>query len=240
MINQYTVPIGKAAELIGVSVKTLRRWDKSGKFRSFRYKSTGNRYYSQEDIDLFLNDPVAIARQWAFSSNPKQPKPDFHCRMRDVFQARLETFQNKLTKSMSDDEASLITAITGEIGNNSFDHNLGNWPDILGIFFSPTPNREIVLADRGRGILFTLGRIDSTLKTHTQALTVAFTKVISGRSPEVRGNGLKFVKNVVIANPIKLSFQTGDALLELSEEKNQVNVKKTQQAIRGCFAIIKY
>jgi len=240
MNNQYNISIGKASSLLDVSVDTLRRWDKNGKFVAVRHKSSGNRYYSQEDIDLFLDDPVAIARQWAFSSNPKQPKPDFHCRTRDIFQARLETFQHKLTKLMRVEEASLITAVAGEIGNNSFDHNLGNWPDILGIFFSFTPNREIVLADRGRGILLTLGRIDLTLKTHIQALTVAFTKRISGRSPEVRGNGLKFVKNVVTSYPLKLSFQTGDALLELSEEENQVNVKMTQETIRGCFAIIKY
>ena len=29
---------------------------------------------------------------------------------------------------------SVIIAITGEIGNNSFDHNLGKWPDTPGIF----------------------------------------------------------------------------------------------------------
>ncbi|MEA3355184.1 MAG: MerR family transcriptional regulator [Patescibacteria group bacterium] len=238
--NQYNISIGKASSLIGVSIDTLRRWDKNGKFIAVRHKSSGNRYYSQEDIDLFLNDSVALARKWAFSSVPILPKSNFHCRTRDVFQARLETFQDKLTKSIGIEKSSLVTAVTGEIGNNSFDHNLGNWPDILGIFFAITLNREVVVADRGRGILVTLGRIDSTLKTDTQALAVAFTKIISGRSPEVRGNGLKFVKNIVTSNPIKLSFQTGNALLELSEKKDKVKVKVVDKTVRGCFAIIKY
>ena len=240
MNNQYNIPISKASKLIGVSIDTLRRWDKKGKFTATRLTPTGNRYYSKQDIDLFLNDPVAMARQWVLASNPKLPESDLYCQTRDVFQSRLEGFQNRLTKSVGIESSSLVTAITGEIGNNSFDHNLGNWPDTLGIFFSYTPKREIILADRGRGILTTLGRVDPTLETHTQALTIAFTKIISGRSPEVRGNGLKFVKKVVTSHPLGLSFQTGNALLELSEKENKVNVKAIQENIRGCFAIIKY
>ncbi len=238
--NQDNIPIGKASSLIGVSIDTLRRWDKNGKFTATRLTPSGNRYYSKADIDLFLDDPVAIARQWVFASSPKLLKSGFYCKTRDVFQSRLENFQSKLTKLIGIESSSLITAITGEIGNNSFDHNLGNWPDVLGIFFSHTPKREIVLADRGRGILTTLERVDPTLKTHTQALTVAFTKIISGRSLEARGNGLKFVKRIVTTHPLKLSFQTGNALLELSKKENKVNVKIVQENIRGCFVIIKY
>jgi ribosomal protein L28 len=240
IMDKKYIPIGKTSKMIGVSIKTLRRWDKSGKFTAVRHSSSGNRYYLLRDIELLLNDPVAIARQWAFNSSPKPPHADFHCRTRDVFQARLESFQHKLTKSTNDQVSSLITAIAGEIGNNSFDHNLGNWPDILGIFFSPTPNKKIVLVDRGQGILATLKKVDPTLKTHAQALTVAFTKRISARSSEARGNGLKFVRSIVTSHPFKLSFQTGNALLELSEKENLVNVKIVQETVRGCFAIIKY
>jgi len=239
MDNKY-IPIGKTSKMIGVSIKTLRRWDKSGKLAAVRHSSSGNRYYLLKDIGLLLNDPVDVARQWAFSFNPRPPQANFHCRTRDVFQARLEGFQHKLTKSTNIQTSSLVTAIAGEIGNNSFDHNLGNWPDILGIFFSFTPNKKIVLADRGQGILATLKRVDSTLKTHAQALTTAFTKTISARSLEARGNGLKFVKSVVTSHPFKLSFQTGNALLELSEKENLVNVKVVQETIRGCFVIIGY
>lgn len=240
MNDQHNVPIGKAAKLIGVSIDTLRRWDKNGKFTALRHSRSGNRYYNRRDIELFLNDPVALARQWVLSSSPKFPEAEFYCKTRDVFQARLENFQHKLTKLTDIRTSSLIVAITGEIGNNSFDHNIGNWPDMLGTFFSFSPKREIVLADRGRGILATLGRVDTTLETHKQALTIAFTKTISGRSPEVRGNGLKFVKNIVTSHPFELSFQTGNALLELSERKDRVNVKVVQETVCGCFAIIKF
>jgi len=239
MDNKYT-PIGKVAEMIGVSIDTLRRWDKSGKLPAVRRTPSGNRYYLLEDIELLLNDPVAIARQWVFNTTPKPPQTNFHCGTRDVFQARLESFQHKLTKSTNIQTSSLITAIAGEIGNNSFDHNLGNWPDILGIFFSFTPTKKIVLADRGQGILTTLKRVDSTLETHAQALTAAFTKRISARPLEARGNGLKFVKAIVTSHPFKLSFQTGNALLELSEKENLVNVQVVPETVRGCFVVIEY
>lgn len=239
-MDNKQIPIGKASKMIGVSIDTLRRWDKSSKFTAVRHSPSGNRYYLLEDIELLLNDPVAIARQWVFNSSPKPPQANFHCRTRDVFQARLESFQHRLTKSTNIQMSSLITAIAGEIGNNSFDHNLGNWPDILGIFFSFTPSKKIVLADRGQGILATLKRVDLTLKTHAQALTTAFTKTISARSSEARGNGLKFVKSIVTSQPLKLSFQTGNALLELSENENLVNVKVVQETVRGCFVVIEY
>ena len=47
-------------------------------------------------------------------------------------------------------------AVAGEIGNNSFDHNLGNWADMIGIFFYyDEKTHTIILADRGQGVLVT-------------------------------------------------------------------------------------
>ncbi len=102
---------------------------------------------------------------------------------------------------------SLLTSVSGEIGNNSYDHNLGQWPDMSGIFFGYDLNKkQIVLADRGLGILQTLKRVRVELKDHESALKVAFTEIISGRKPEARGNGLKYVKNVISKNPIFISI----------------------------------
>lgn len=45
-----------------------------------------------------------------------------------VFGARLLKMQKAIIDSeQNDDFFSLVVAIAGEIGNNSFDHNLGNW-----------------------------------------------------------------------------------------------------------------
>ena len=83
-----------------------------------------------------------------------------YCQTHDVFQARLEQFQSKLSRITSLSTVSLITAIAGEIGNNSFDHNLGNWPDTVGIF-SPYSfrNKRVVLADRGQEFFQRLDRL---------------------------------------------------------------------------------
>ena len=134
---------------------------------------------------------------------------------------------------------SLLSAVAGEIGNNSFDHNLGNWPDIPGIFFSyDMRTRMIVLADRGQGILTTLKRVKPELNAHDEALRVAFTETLSGRRPEARGNGLKFVRSIIVEHPFTLNFQTGNALLDLGRGDDDIVIKHAQEFIRGCFATI--
>jgi len=54
-----------------------------------------------------------------------------------------------------------------------------------------------VIADRGQGVLASLRRVLPGLQRDQYALDTAFSKIISGRSPEKRGNGLKFVREVV-------------------------------------------
>ncbi|OGM72506.1 hypothetical protein A2422_01885 [Candidatus Woesebacteria bacterium RIFOXYC1_FULL_31_51] len=182
-----------------------------------------------------------MAQNWATSAIPYRPEEQYYCKTRDVFQARLEHFQTELSKDINNKYTSLISAITGEIGNNSFDHNLGNWPDILGVYFSYSlTERKIILADRGLGILFTLKKVRPDLENHKDALLVAFTETVSGRAPESRGNGLKFVRNIVTQNPIKLTFQTGNAFLELKNYNQGIEVEISKSSIPGCLAVIEY
>ena len=233
------IPIGKTAHLLDISINTLRRWDASGRLKSIRSGKSGHRYYSQSEIDEFLQEVNILARNWVLASVPTEPSPDIYCKTRDVFQGRLEKFQSKLTRIAPINTVSLVTAVAGEIGNNSFDHNLGNWPDLPGIFFSYSMrNQTVVLADRGLGILSTLQRVRPQLTNSEEALKVAFTETISGRYPEARGNGLKFVRSVIIENPFSLYFQTGDASLHLKEKDTDIIIKKTDTFIRGCFVII--
>ena len=233
--------ISEAARLLGVSIDTLRRWDTSGRLTSIRSGPRGHRFYKQSDIERFLQEIEAMARDWAESVNPVKPNPDVYCQTRDVFQARLETLQSKLSKIMSIETVSLIVAVAGEIGNNSFDHNLGNWPDISGIFFSyAIRNRKVVLVDRGQGILTTLKRVRPELTNSRDAMKVAFTETISGRYPESRGNGLKFVKSIIVKNPLSLYFQTGNAQLYLKKKDDQLDIQQAATAIKGCFAVISF
>lgn len=54
--------IGKMAESIGVTVQTLRNWDKSGKLKPAYVSETGHRYYSDEQLakatGLFYQESV--------------------------------------------------------------------------------------------------------------------------------------------------------------------------------------
>lgn len=242
------MPIGKTAKIIGVSIDTLRRWDKRGKFPATR-KLGKHRYYSQESIDNYLAglktsrlDLFLSVNYWAGSKESIEPEKIFYCSNSSIFQARIMELEKELSKIEKLQEIfPLLVAIAGEIGNNSFDHNIGNWPNVPGIFFGyDLKKKQIVLADRGQGILSTLRKIRPELKNDEEALRLAFTEIISGRAPEARGNGLKFVKNVVMENDIELYFKTGDAEVTIKKEQKNLNIKKSYGAIPGCLALITF
>ncbi len=242
-MNSNLITIGQAAKMLGISIQTLRRWDDAKKLSSVRKTKTGNRYYKKEDIESFnVKNIFKLAKIWIKDSSGFEPRQDFYCSNSFVFQSRLSKLESKLKKiDKLNVPLSLLLAIVGEIGNNSFDHNLGNWPDIPGIFFSYNLNRkEIVLVDRGQGILATLKRVRPNLKNHQQALRMAFTKVISGRAPEYRGNGLKFVKKAVFSSKISLFFQTGNACLKIEKRDSNLRIQESNINLRGCLALIKF
>ena len=136
---------------------------------------------------------------------------------------------------------SLIVLVTGEIGDNSFAHNLGKWPDTAGIFFGyDLTKRVVVLADRGLGILETLRQVRPQLPSHIAAVEVAFTEFISGRAPEKRGNGLKLVRQVVTDQPIDLFYTSGDAEVRLQGSDKAFRVTRGRNNVRGCLAKIEF
>lgn len=241
-MEKELLTIGETAKILNVSIETLRRWDKSGRFLSIRKKPGGNRYYLRKNIENYLRDLFGLAKKWAFNEIGVEPKEQFYCQTSYVFQARLMKLENELKNITGlENIFPLIVAIAGEIGNNSFDHNLGNWPDIPGIFFGYDLNkRYIVLADRGQGILATLKRVRLELSNDQDAMRIAFTEIISGRAPEARGNGLKFVRQVIADNSMGLFFQTGDAELNIEKNNLELNIKKSDVYLRGCIALIKF
>jgi len=240
MTEQELITISEAAEILGVSVDTLRRWDKSGKLSPVKTSDAGYRLYSRFQIELFLNDLFGLAKDWLLRGT--EIPLTFYCSNSAVFQTRLIRMQDLLA-GVKELAAifPLIVAIAGEIGNNSFDHNLGNWPDTPGIFFGyDIYKRTIVLADRGLGILTTLKRVKPELMNDEKALEVAFTEILSGRAPENRGNGLKFVRKIVSENPIALLFQTGNAELILKKDSDTLDIKDSSEPFRGCLALISF
>lgn len=234
--------IGETAKLLGVSIQTLRRWDSKGILKPFRAGASGKRFYKQQDVKVFINDLPAVGWKWASQTAPSEPAKEFYCQTSDVFtQGRLSRLGRDLKKVGGlGIDYSLLTSMAGEIGDNSYAHNLGNWPDIQGIFFAYDLNkRVIVLADRGRGILETLKPIRPELQSHKTALKVAFTEIISGRFPERRGNGLKSVVQNILASNVGLTFRTGDAELNLKKGDQELNITKCE-TFHGCFAVLKF
>ncbi|MEA2065199.1 MAG: hypothetical protein U9O66_02790 [Patescibacteria group bacterium] len=188
-------------------------------------------------------DIEKLVYEWMFTDSSKVDIDSrYYCSTRDVFQARLNMMIVYLLKNyeIKEENIYMVSAIAGEIGNNSFDHNLGNWKDIIGIFFAyeVIDNKlKICLADRGQGVLNTLKRVKPELKNDLDALQTAFTEKISGRAPENRGNGLKFVRNNAKDFGVVVDFYSGNAVAKLN---SKMIIKKIDRYFQGCLTIIKF
>jgi len=232
--------ISETAELLGVSIDTLRRWDESGKLVAIKKEGGTHRYYRQKDIDIFASDIFRLAYDWI--KNGTEFPGTFYCQHSDIFRARLSKMEYALMQKPGFEKLySLIVLVAGEIGDNSFAHNIGRWPDINGIFFGYDIQKGIiVLADRGLGVLKTLQQVRPELSSHVEAVNVAFTEFISGRAPEKRGNGLKLVREVVLAQPIDLFFVSGDAEVRMKGKNKVFKVTRGSDMVRGCMAKIEF
>jgi hypothetical protein len=81
-------------------------------------------------------------------------------------------------------------------------------------------------------------KVKNDIKTDEQAMNIALTEVISGRAPEQRGNGLKFVSKVVKMKNWYLYLQSGNGCIEISKGTAEFTTKPDY--VYGCLAIIKY
>ncbi|MBI2058079.1 MAG: MerR family DNA-binding transcriptional regulator [Candidatus Yanofskybacteria bacterium] len=201
MTDGELISIGEASSILGVSIDTLRRWDRKRKLTSIKSPG-GHRNYHRSQIELFLNDLFGLAREWVLKQTDLSPK--FYCPNSAAFQTRLTEMQDLL----------------------------GQAQDLSAIF-------SLVVAVT-LGVLKTLKRVKPELDNDQNALVVAFTEVISGRAPEIRGNGLKFVRKVISENPIGLLFQTGDAELILAKDSSVLDVRPAADSFRGCLALITF
>src|SRR3989344_4636701 len=136
-MEKERLTIGEAVKYLQVSVDTLRRWDASGKLRAHRSQG-GHRYYFLIDLKRFRADLDAIGEAWAASEQPPNIPEEYYCERADRFSARLDRFGRDLREAdtLSLDLVSLLVAVAGEIGDNSFAHNLGSWPDVPGVYFA--------------------------------------------------------------------------------------------------------
>ena len=52
-LNEY-LTVGEAAQILGVSKDTLRRWDRAGKLEARRHPITGYRLYLRRELEALL------------------------------------------------------------------------------------------------------------------------------------------------------------------------------------------
>ena len=239
-MEEKLLTISQAAEYLGVSLNTLRRWDENGKLVAIKKEGGTHRYYKEKDLEIFASDLFKFASEWI--ENGVEFPGTFYCGTSSIFNAKLTKMEMALMQKPGFEKLySLIVLIAGEIGDNSFAHNLGKWPNTAGIFFGyDLEKRIIVLADRGLGILETLRQVRPELQNHVAAVRVAFTEFVSGRAPEKRGNGLKSVREVVMERPISLFFTSGDAEVRLRGFDKVFNVTRGEHSVQGCLAKIEF
>ena len=188
------------------------------------------------------------ALQWVVSKNGDQPPMEFLCPTRDVADGRLpKLYSEAIHHNFNTNKAALLTALAGELTANCFDHNLGKWRDISGCWFSFSSLEDqlhITIADRGQGILNSLKQADSSLASPHDALVVALTKQISGRQPENRGRGLKFIINALNEHftGAKFILRSDDAQVVATApiETSRIveSIQSNQAAVYGTYAEI--
>jgi len=162
-----------------------------------------------------------------------EKKDEYFSRTRDVFTARLQSYILETGKYLE-------AAVIGEIGNNTFDHNFGfsnNYPG--GVYCNVSYEQKYtVLADYGRGIRQSLLPVLPSIGSDLEAIEIAFTKRISGRSPEQRGNGLKFVSETIQQNNWSLYFQSGLGCCII--DGSGIRFLEKTVSLTGCLVIIDF
>lgn len=148
-----------------------------------------------------------------------------HCSSRDQFDGRLGRFISMFQHfGLDENEAKRATSVIGELGNNTFDHNLGNWPTDIGgciIAAQNYPNFkriQVVVGDPGVGFFGSLKAAFPELKSDIEAIKKGLAGN-TGRIGEVRGNGLRIIQNWTIDNFSGiLAIHSGEGFVRVDKE----------------------
>lgn len=139
------------------------------------------------------------------------------CSNRSEFNGRLISYETLLEKSFAEECLYLASSSIGEIGNNCFDHNLGFWQDQPGCLFIREKN-FCLIADRGQGIKSSLSKVYTLAPHENSYIQIAFERVITGRAPERRGNGLKYAKKNILACGLSLYCVSSSEEMKIGED----------------------
>ncbi len=183
------------------------------------------------------------AFHWLEARTPLD-NPELVCETQQTFVGRLPRLKSFLSKGLAEPLLPLVISTAGEIGNNSFDHNLGQWPDVPGCWFESQAtgrNLWVCITDRGQGIFHSLAKVHPQITNDQEALQAAFETIISGRAPEKRGNGLKFVRKTISdSKGGGLSCMSGTGQVQYGEqgEKALALLKKKFAKVQGTITLM--
>lgn len=155
----------------------------------------------------------------------------FYNETRDQSNARISKWVRYFqSQKITLQDAVLLGAILGELTNNAFDHNLGQWDKapgcVVGFQIDHTNNiLQLAIGDRGQGIISSLQSVVGEQVSPEEVLFKAFNERVSGRAPEKRGNGLKFVLKHIIENNNYLLCITQGKEISCGTVKININTK---------------
>lgn len=161
-----------------------------------------------------------------------------HCINSDDFNARLDRLLKVFGNfGLDENQARLAVALVGELGNNVYDHNLGNWPtDVSGCFITAqnyqSANKrwlEFIIGDPGIGFQGSLRNVRPDLNDDIKAINLGLSGV-TGWVNTKRGNGLQFVqKNILEKFFGNLLIHSGDGLVVIEKaNKRDQRVNRIQ------------
>ena len=163
-----------------------------------------------------------------------------HCFYRDEFNARLSYFIEMFKDfGLTESDAQRATALVGELGNNVFDHNLGNWPTsisgciIAAGHYPDTHTIEIAVGDPGAGFYRSLKTAFPKITSDKEAIKLGLAGN-TGRVGEARGNGLRLTQLWTIQNfSGSVMIHSGDGLVIVDKSGME---EKTVNKILGTVA----
>lgn len=185
------------------------------------------------------------AFEWVRTEQANEPSGDVYCPTRDVAQGRVQKLPKILqAEHWPEGVAYVFAAIMGELSNNSFDHN-NMWRDVSGCWFEVVSEGKTlrgIVADRGQGVLSSLRQAHPEISDEVEALVRVFRGGITGRAPERRGNGLRYVWDEMNKRlpESHLRYASGPAELDFSAPRGQdaLNqcVRKVSESVGGVYA----
>lgn len=133
----------KFAELLGVTVRTLQRWDVSGKLKAYR-TPTNRRYYTYEQYLLFKNGTLSI--------NQDSRKSVIYARVSTRNQKDDLKSQVEFLKTFCNARGMIVDEVIEDFGSG-LNYNREKWNELIEKVMN-NEIKEIVISNKDRFIRF--------------------------------------------------------------------------------------